>query len=566
MAQIALKNFRKFESLETLNLNDINIFVGKNNSGKSTVTKAIMLVLDNLRSLQWTKIPYNDGVFGITNSPKPFFRFNVNEYHNLHIGTFERAKCNWLDDPRITMEVKYGAFKFEITVAALADPNGQANVPIEKLKITVPDSNCWFDFSFQHPYSMTFGMDKRTSEKNPNILTEEIKSNRVEIKNLREKISEAEKAGDAIKVAELTHDLQKLRSLRHSLIVESKKIDANADINEVSFFLRYYHEGMEWSPLAQYIRTFTKFPDLPITRYDQYGEVRVGTITSDFGKPIKKGTKEYNDELAKRQFISEHINVIKQVAKDLEWTLRTINVDYIQAHAATQKLILDANEKNDINSVIVDEFYKENIQPGTNADRFLKYWLKEFEIGNFIKVEPLEGEGYYVKVDTEDDEVHLADMGMGSIQLVILLLRLATIGSRMERTNQPCLVVVEEPEQNLHPKLQSLLADMFLAFETSFVDHSNNLFVNTLIIESHSEYLIRRTQIMVAESVQESGYSEEELKEENPITVFYFPTEREKQPYDMEYLPNGLFAKKFDSGFFDEAGNKAIQLMSIGVK
>ena len=60
MSQISLKNFRKYETLEPLFLNGLNIFVGKNNAGKSTVVKAIMLALDNLRSLRWNNVPSGD--------------------------------------------------------------------------------------------------------------------------------------------------------------------------------------------------------------------------------------------------------------------------------------------------------------------------------------------------------------------------------------------------------------------------------------------------------------------------------------------------------------------------
>lgn len=67
MAQIRLKNFRKYESLDSLNLNTINIFVGKNNAGKSTVVKAIMLALDNIRSLRWKDVTSKEGMQSIQN-------------------------------------------------------------------------------------------------------------------------------------------------------------------------------------------------------------------------------------------------------------------------------------------------------------------------------------------------------------------------------------------------------------------------------------------------------------------------------------------------------------------
>ena len=157
--QIAFKNFRRFASLDILNLSDINILVGANNSGKTTVTKGIMLALDNLRSLQWTKIPFYEGLYGENDCPRPIFDFNVNECHNLHIGTFGRAKCNRLDDPCINIVLMYGTFEFDITIVGSDD--SQVQTEIERLKVYEHESNCWFDFSFQKPFSMSFGMGKK---------------------------------------------------------------------------------------------------------------------------------------------------------------------------------------------------------------------------------------------------------------------------------------------------------------------------------------------------------------------------------------------------------------------
>ena len=52
MKKIGFKNFRRFKELEPLELGEITLMVGKNNSGKSTLIKAILLVLDYLKNQQ----------------------------------------------------------------------------------------------------------------------------------------------------------------------------------------------------------------------------------------------------------------------------------------------------------------------------------------------------------------------------------------------------------------------------------------------------------------------------------------------------------------------------------
>ena len=105
---------------------------------------------------------------------------------------------------------------------------------------------------------------------------------------------------------------------------------------------------------------------------------------------------------------------------------------------------------------------------------------------------------------------------------------------------------IEEPEQNLHPRFQSLLADLFQKI--------NYELDKRIIVETHSEYLVRRTQVLV----YMNNYTEEQLKVENPFKVYYFP--ENGSPYDMKYRTDGRFEEEFGSGFFDEASKLALQL------
>ena len=50
MRQIGFKNFRKFEDFHVIDLSPITIFVGENNAGKSTVVKAMLSIVDFLKS------------------------------------------------------------------------------------------------------------------------------------------------------------------------------------------------------------------------------------------------------------------------------------------------------------------------------------------------------------------------------------------------------------------------------------------------------------------------------------------------------------------------------------
>ena len=47
---IGFKNFRRFENFPLLEFGNITYMVGRNNSGKSTMVKALLLVIDYLQN------------------------------------------------------------------------------------------------------------------------------------------------------------------------------------------------------------------------------------------------------------------------------------------------------------------------------------------------------------------------------------------------------------------------------------------------------------------------------------------------------------------------------------
>jgi predicted ATPase len=231
------------------------------------------------------------------------------------------------------------------------------------------------------------------------------------------------------------------------------------------------------------------------------------------------------------------------------------SIYYIQAHGVSQKMLYTLDDKNDSMAQAIHNYARFNVKPGTFADSFIREWMKEFGIGSNYQIQSFGGEGYTVKVETNNGWINLADMGMGTNQLMVLLFNLATImleeghrGATGGESNVPKLIIIEEPEQNLHPKLQSKLADLFaeVAQDDSY----------KFLVETHSEYVVRRTQVIVA---QLGAADEKELAKQNPFKVYYFP--EDGTPYDMKYTLSGRFENKFGEGFFDEAGKWHMEIL-----
>ena len=112
------------------------------------------------------------------------------------------------------------------------------------------------------------------------------------------------------------------------------------------------------------------------------------------------------------------------------------------------------------------------------------------------------------------------------------------------------LILLEEPETNLHPKLQSLIAD--------FLVDAIKTFEIRFIIETHSEYIIRKMQILTAEK---------KMKQSDTL-IYYFnenETEISEKIIKIEIKANGSLTNEFGNGFFDEATNLKIELLKTKV-
>ena len=143
----------------------------------------------------------------------------------------------------------------------------------------------------------------------------------------------------------------------------------------------------------------------------------------------------------------------------------------------------------------------------------------------------------------------LTSMGMGSVHLVTLLLTIANFCIGIGNLTKQVLII-EEPEINLHPNRQSLVADLLLGIF--------NRFGIQVIVETHSEYLVRKMQVIAANKIK-SGITVEEFNK--IIKTYYFSSTLSQ--YSMKFQKNGLFDNEFESGFFDEASKSFCELYKL---
>jgi hypothetical protein len=181
-----------------------------------------------------------------------------------------------------------------------------------------------------------------------------------------------------------------------------------------------------------------------------------------------------------------------------------------------------------------------------DEDQFINKWIKEFEIGDGIDLrsELIAGTGTQINIKRGNESINIVDLGYGVTQLLALLLRILD-AAHLTTYNEGdyTIIIIEEPETNLHPKFQSQLADLFIDVYKKFGGVR-------FIVETHSEYLIRKLQFLTVN---------QDIEPED-IVIHYIgspdATQRkpnEKQVKTIHINSNGQLSEPFGSGFTDES-------------
>ncbi len=170
--------------------------------------------------------------------------------------------------------------------------------------------------------------------------------------------------------------------------------------------------------------------------------------------------------------------------------------------------------QNAISALLATRSRSNGSHDHAQVEERVAYWLKELGLAHSFKLQPIaKGRREYevkLRIRPHSPEVYLTDVGFGVPNLIpmLVLCYYAPKGST---------IILEHPELHLHPLAQAGLADVL-------IDAINEREIK-VILESHSEHLLRRLQRRIAEETfsnddaalyfckNETGASElEELK------------------------------------------------------
>ena len=598
---IGFKNFRRFKEFPQLEFGNITYMVGRNNSGKSTMVKALLLVMDYLQ-----------------NQLDDTFSFDNKVLEDANIVTFGRAKCNLIDEPKIVFSYKLN--NYDITVRISGDTNDtKANVILLSVKDEENGYQLLIDYFGEYARIIKkskLKLDKLESLKELAMLGFEIDSLRKQQQTIKNKGSK--EALDIVAQINKTIDRkEKLEktTMQPEELFENIEYEVEYPMGEDFMKTAYggvpknkqdeIHGEEEAEVLPEDESENEKIEDEDvldlesvIAEQNQLKEIISNLISHNndwrrilLNKESNKmlappfmnnkkvkceecgltwevtledigefpnwsnpyicnncGTNNVDAPLADIIALDNKKSELKAWADDLVNNLEKESFFYLGANPSKQSALFPLRAKDNALAQAIHQFYQLKIIEGEKEYEFVKYWMNEFEVGQSFAIKFYAGEAYeFYVLDKNGVKNHLSDKGMGSLQAMVLILNVASLIKINEKEKKAVTLLVEEPELNLHPALQSKL--------TEFFHEVNKKYGFNFIIETHSEYMIRKSQVLV----NENEYGNQDSLNPNPFKTYYFPVS--DKPYEMRYRKDGKFKDEFKKGFFEVSSDLAFDIL-----
>lgn len=211
-------------------------------------------------------------------------------------------------------------------------------------------------------------------------------------------------------------------------------------------------------------------------------------------------------------FLNEAYNIVAD-------TFDNKNINYVsplRAHPQRYYLLDEANINTTLNTqsgTSLAEILKKNTQINSRVNT----WLKKF--GLKVTVKEFKDIIHNIKIHQNDLDLDITDVGFGISQVLPILVQ-------GFMSNNKSLTLIEQPEIHLHPKMQADLADLFIDIVKLAMDKKGKI-KKSLLIETHSEYLLKRLRRRISEG-----------KLSSKDIAIYFIEPRDKDNKDSALIKN----------------------------
>ncbi|CAI2768168.1 AAA family ATPase [Flavobacterium collinsii] len=571
---IGLKNFRTFNDQEgiLLELSAINLVTGSNNTGKSSIIKSLQMIKNSIKS---TKIPFD---------------LDLTEQEHL-LGDFDNVLFNAQNkNIEVTLPFTFlGLTTFYATLEYNISTKDSYKGNLRKITINDKKDN---NFLFSFSYRKASETEKKSDQKEFEIESQEYEQKRSSSAHTEwYKLIAAPPTYSPLEgFIDWSINLDKLRSSLEYILefykqyLERKKEGKLIDID-------YVDSRSEKTSLIPSLLLKSFKPDIPVDAVLQFLETDVaqGGLTQG-NEPLREDDLRTEVDFEEDPKIEQllyffSIKILNQqfkwqntlesgrsyfvISESFESSYRELikrigNIHFLSTVKEENSRVYSATINSPFTNLVKD--YHTNLQEIDT--KFIKKYLEAFGIGTEIQVD-YERKYQFIKLSIKTLQGHdreLVDFGYGIKQLILILMQISVLAVKNKKKREvqsqegdldqevyylPSMLIIEEPETNLHPKWQSLLAKLFVKANKSY----NIQFV----IETHSEYLIRKFQTLTAKNKLKS----------KAVKIFYLRA-AEKVKVNRKQLET-IFIKKdgsikykvFDGGFFDEADKLELSLLNV---
>jgi AAA15 family ATPase/GTPase len=597
--KIGIENFRVFKEFTEFEIKPITLLVGPNNAGKSSFTKLLLLLKNGV-----SKLNFEEGLHNLESFDKVINWENGNKYLKIRYDN----KLPFLNE-NFFVDVIYTTFGHYNKIVGINISDKNASLLSFNLSADKDSKKAVYKLNFNidlmlsliyHDEKANFSdvADNRVlhiPEEDGGFYESNIYEGDLTLENFEEIYESITGYGfeenginnnSGIGKIVLKHEISKLEKnfLLYDVFLKGKKVTQEYKVKIIElqklFFSQVKIDTHEISinQLENCLLNANEQVKLEIKNYfskaleeenTEIKETRLGMLlfTAKLFEPVNSNSY-YENKIIKYQktYFQQFSNFLKGLDEDFD------TIDYISANRGSQKRILKNKSANDIDKIVVNFFNK--------SDRNRIYIEKIFailEIPGKLTVERFENVISIVYLIINDKKVALSDLGFGYSQLIPIILKIATITATSDKIEwkseqewtkkrqedkslfeffgikQNRTLIIEEPEANLHPSLQSKLADMLVA-TIEFYPNIN------FIIETHSEYLIRKLQYLTADQNSKLLTTDS--------VIYYFNADKyitslEPKVKRINIKENGSLDDKFGPGFYDETSRLQFDLMVL---
>lgn len=554
MAQLTglgIENFRVFKEYTEFDFAPITLLTGANNSGKSSLIKALLLLAMNAEDNGLKEFDTTNDVF--------------------YLGSYDTIKSFNSESNEIKFSLKYSFSVDRESDFAILFTNTMLTYEFDEYGI----KNFVFESFMNNEYVKVYSFE-RTEEFmaakywNLQLLLNLIYEDKTSLDTFVEiidtdKIREELHLLSSSDIQEFINSLNEnilnllsgnLASSKSRYFVDWINFDSihfiYADMVEKDFAVDYsINEMFSESEKLHFHHILSLVGDNTVHSYlsnlhGDGGEDLISNLVEDFNVDMKKffGTCK---SILPFQYVANVKSNIKRI-----YPFNDKN--------SFSTLLKDYKKYND--KIVNNDFWKGFTDEILQVNSFVSKWLETFGIGTSINIEEERGFGLSVSISQLDGrKTLLADLGYGYTQIIVMLLsilRFSSIytssiyGHRKPNYNKEInkTIILEEPETNLHPNLQSKLAD--------FLIDAHQTFGINFIVETHSEYLIRKLRVLTKKNV---------INKEDCV-IYYFQNsetlqEGEELARKIQINPDGFMTDDFGDGFTNEADNLMIELYDL---